>query len=396
MDQNQSKVISKSIKIGQIYKRSVQGQVDLTAEENAFNEFKEQLESLRRGQPIDADSANVYLRDALDQIEHETLLRTQRRLVGADISMDFDSEAYRIEHRYKDYMVIEYENGEMSPRFTTVKDGELLERFPAAVQADKIQHRVYDYDEQPANFHVKQWRKMKQSKFFITYVLHKPAVDDDPRGHNEYVSLQFARAVRRMTLDANLCPMVRFGYKLGPDKKPKLIDALKEDGEDYKHSYTADTWVSHMHYVTVDCGVEIAPSTKNFHFHMILSFTHWSKLQLDTMQLKAWLERSFKGLHPDENDNFFIEDVNGQQWYGDQENAYIDLRLLPQDNFHEVIARYIRKTHTATVAQRDATRGRAQTISRQPAPRVRTTVDELLDQPDQQPAQGVDDLNRDN
>lgn len=398
MVRNESKVASKTVKVGQIYKRVInRNQTDLSRERAAFDELASQIDAVQQGQAIEGEM-NVYLRDALDQIEHETLLREKRKLVGSEVALDFDSEAWRIEHRFKDYMRIEYNNGELSGKFHGVKDGMLWDRFENARNAAKLDHRVIDYDSKPSSFAVKQWRKMKQSKFFVTYVLHRPAVDDGSKGHNEHVALQFARAVRRMTLDENLCTMVRFGYML-KDGKRALIEAKKQDAEDYKHSYTADTWASHMHYVTVDCGVEIAPQTRNFHFHMVLSFTHWSKLQLDTMQMGAWLERSFKGLHADENDNFFITDVNGQQWYSDADNPYIDLKLLAQDDFNEVIARYIRKTHTATVAQRDATRGGALNIRRQPED-PRTFVDRVTNNltASQARAQsaGVDDLNRDN
>ena len=371
LDPMQSKVATKSVRVGQIYKVQRKGGTREHDETNdSLLEMTSQINALRTGKAV--PRLNVYLQDALEQLEHETVMNENN---SGEIPLDFDSDAYRIEQRYKDYMVIKYDDNTLSAKFD-VKDGELLEEFPDEIENPNTQARVVDYSSKQVST---QWRRMKQSKFFITYVLHRPAVGDNENRHNEYVALQFARAFRRMTLDENLCPMVRFGRMI-KEGETVLMDANKDDGENYKHSYTKDTWASHMHYVTADCGVEIAPYTRLFHFHAILSFTHWSKLSFDIYQMNSWLERAFKGLHADKQNNFFIKDVNGSQWYGDNDNPYVDLKLLPQDDWTKVLSKYLRKTHNANAIQQQTSN-----VRRQPEPRrTDTFVDTVLGFSDQE------------
>ena len=121
--------------------------------------------------------------------------------------------------------------------------------------------------------------------------------------------------------------------------------------DNYTETYPYDEFITHMHYTEIDGGVEIAPITHFFHWHIMLKMVHYSKLMFDYLAMRNWLEKSFKGLHPRKEDNFVIWDHDGSLFYKATDNPQIDIRLHSQDDWSEVIKSYIHKSEGAVIEQ---------------------------------------------
>ena len=217
--------------------------------------------------------------------------------------------------------------------------------------------------------HDRQVRVMKQSRFFITYSLHRSVTTE---AEALRIMEQMGDAVRVVLgNDESLCQLLIFGKKL-VNKEPDSIsvkefkgitsDSSKVDVEFFgnkqgESSYLYDRYDTHVDSVDVDVGVEIGPILHHPHFHAILTVNHFGKVQVDTFRLKVVLERLFKGIRatPDdylaEGQDFVLRDAGGLPFYGDNENPYVDIRLWPTDNWQEVIAGYVRKSATPSIMQ---------------------------------------------
>ena len=102
----------------------------------------------------------------------------------------------------------------------------------------------------------------------------------------------------------------------------------------------------HVESVDVDGGIEIGPLRKHPHFHVLVSITHWSYLQLDYFKMNSFLEMMFKGLDPGGfgwGTDYELKESSGRCYYSDNESPWVDVRLYPQDNWQQVIAAYVRK-----------------------------------------------------
>ena len=97
--------------------------------------------------------------------------------------------------------------------------------------------------------------------------------------------------------------------------------------------------------VDVDGGIEVGPKMKHPHFHILLTLDHYTYVQFDYYKMKTLLEVMFKGIptYHGWGDKFRLVDESGGDFYDDNENPYVDIRLYPQDNWKEIIAAYVRK-----------------------------------------------------
>lgn len=200
-----------------------------------------------------------------------------------------------------------------------------------------------------------QVRKMTQSNLFITYSLHRRVNDElVARGVLE----KMADAVRWLFgNDENFCQIVLFGMRLanlqggGDSVSAKTyvpIDKARKKtttfyGKNGTNSYLYDTYQTHVESVSVDAGIEIGPTYHMPHFHILVTINHWSYVHIDTYRMKSILEQLFKGTHMVAGEDFALYDGDGKLFYGDNENAYVDIRLYPSDNWADVVAAYVRK-----------------------------------------------------
>jgi hypothetical protein len=214
-----------------------------------------------------------------------------------------------------------------------------------------------------------QWRKMNQSRLFITYSLHR-AVRDEIEAR--VILEKMADAARTLFgNDENLAELLVFGYKLdaqtadtvssgrmvvinAPNKKDKVPDFY---GKGSSTSYLYDTYETHVEKVDCDGGIEIGPNRHHPHFHILLTINHWSYIQIDYFKMNAYLESMFKGQDPFKRGwNFLLPDSSGGMFYTDAEAPYTDIKLYPQDNWQDIIAAYVRKNATPGIFE--AIRGR--------------------------------------
>lgn len=218
---------------------------------------------------------------------------------------------------------------------------------------------------------VRQWRKMRQSRLFITYSLHR-AVSSEYEAR--LLMERMADAAHELFgNDYNLSELLVFGYKLGGfvSKKetadtlgvaqfnliqePNKKDALETFyGEPNASSYIYDTYDTHVDKVEVDGGIEIGPNRHHPHFHILLTINHWSYVQIDYFKMNAYLELMFRGLDPMHRgwgDRFKLVDASGGLFYTDNENPYVDIKLYPQDNWQDIINAYVRKNTTPGIME---------------------------------------------
>ena len=204
-----------------------------------------------------------------------------------------------------------------------------------------------------------QLRDLVQSRFFITYSLHRPV---NGKREGEEILLKMGSAVSALFgNDEWLSKMLVFGVKLanvqiadnvGNVKWVAIEKANKAEKVFYggrrentvTNSYEYDTFDTHVVDVEVDGGVEIAPRMGHPHFHLLLTLTHFTYLQFDYYKMKLNLEIMFKGLQTYHGfPQQFMLGTPDDPFYGDNENPYVDLRLYPADNFLEVLHKYVRK-----------------------------------------------------
>ena len=204
---------------------------------------------------------------------------------------------------------------------------------------------------------VRQTRELRYTNLFITYSLHR-RVTDANEAHS--VCRKIADALRYVFgNDKELCKLLLIGYRLQDaannlpgdvvSKKhyTPITSAKKETttfyGDSEKTSYLYDTYETHVSCVSVDAGVEIGPKLHHPHFHLLLKIEHYTYVQIDKFRMKAVLEQLFKGIHVEKGEEFMLLDHKGLPFYTDNENAYVDIRLYPTDNWAEVVSAYMRK-----------------------------------------------------
>lgn len=172
-------------------------------------------------------------------------------------------------------------------------------------------------------------------------------------GDDRYLSqlLVFGQKLVNFKRDATKPPDSLSSAHFGIIDKPRKKEAIatfyaKGNGS----SYVFDTYETHVDKVEVDGGIEIGPQMKHPHFHILLTISHYSYVQIDYFKMNQYLELLFRGHDPmmtfPDNyvaNNFKLLDASGGPFYTDNEHPYVDIRLYPQDNWQEVLAAYVRK-----------------------------------------------------
>ena len=193
--------------------------------------------------------------------------------------------------------------------------------------------------------HEVQERTMKMTHVFITYVLHKRAVNTE---HNREVLSKMSEAGSYMfNTSQHLATMLDFGKMLKKDSdgnwdQVNIGNAHKASNVDnHPASYPNDTFTSHLDHYTWQGGTEIGPFHHFFHFHATLKLVHFSKLMFNYFTMRDWLRRAFQGLTP--NKDWYLVDLDGRPMYRQSEVPHIDIQLLPQDGWDKVISNYLWK-----------------------------------------------------
>lgn len=236
-----------------------------------------------------------------------------------------------------------------------------------------------------------QYRPMRQSRFFITYSLHRAlSTDMEARmvlekmadavyeifGNDRLLSelLVFGMYVRAVG-QRDSVSQAEFVTILEPNKETQMFYGgtsqrklltfqgasrsgrgrggggrgrwnMPEQTSYDSTSYVHDTYETHVESVTLDAGVEIGPNRRHPHFHALVTVNHFSYVQIDYFKMKAYLEQMFRGVDPlgfGWGDRYILRDASGMLFYTDNENPHIDVRVHPQDNWQDVIAAYVRK-----------------------------------------------------
>ena len=212
----------------------------------------------------------------------------------------------------------------------------------------------------------KQIRTMRQSRIFITYSLHR-SISGEAEGR--VILEKMADALYKLFgEDRWLSQMIVFGKQLKQfdvaaqnrdnvsSMQWNIIDKTKKEdamdtfyGGDRKTSYVYDTYETHMNYVEVDAGCEIGPKMGHPHFHLMLTMSHYSYVQFDTFKMSTFLEIMFKGIETFHGWGKAYE-LPGN-FYGDNENPYVHIKLYPQDNWKEILAAYVRKNTIPSIVE---------------------------------------------
>jgi len=213
-----------------------------------------------------------------------------------------------------------------------------------------------------------QTRHLRQSRLFITYSLHRPVTSEmEARlvmermanaahlvfGDDRYLSqiLVFGQKLVNFKRDSNQPPDSLSAAHFGLIDKPRKKEALTTFyATGNGSSYVFDTYETHVDKVEVDGGIEIGPQMHHPHFHILITITHYTYVQIDYFKMNQYFELLFRGHDPmmtfPDNyvaNNFKLVDGSGGPFYTDNEHPYVDIRLYPQDNWQEVLAAYVRK-----------------------------------------------------
>ena len=246
-----------------------------------------------------------------------------------------------------------------------------------------------EYVEKPFPPYTKaQYRRKTQSRFFITYSLHRATRGAEARvllermanglytlfGRDDLLSelIVFGKKIMQLNadvaihkntnsdkhkdalsaLDRDFLGAGRFGIISKTNKEDKMPEFYAGLGFS---SYTSDTYDTHIHSVDVNAGVEIGPKRHHPHFHLLLTIEHWSYIQIDYFKMRQMLEMLFRaqpapgwfngGPEIDAyiKRTFWLKDSSGGDFMSDAENPWVDIRLYPQDNWEDIIDDYVKK-----------------------------------------------------
>ena len=96
--------------------------------------------------------------------------------------------------------------------------------------------------------------------------------------------LVFGKALREVPLaEQDLVGKYRWAILAGTKKDEKLqrFYGHSEFDSGPTNSYLDDDYFSHIQNVEVDCGVEVGPQRHHPHFHMLVTFDHFTYLHFD-------------------------------------------------------------------------------------------------------------------
>ena len=187
-----------------------------------------------------------------------------------------------------------------------------------------------------------QYRSQKMTHLMITYVLHRRAAGQQ---FNQHVINQITKATTEL-FGNQMHKLINFGKTLRKRDGRWVVEDVGEarkatNMDNHPGSYKFDTFLTHVHYHKVTGGVEIAPITKFFHFHMIVKIVHYGKLMFDYYKMNSWLKDAFLG--NTHQGKFYIADIDGTPFYKLSDRPMVDLRLYDQDDWEEVAHEYVRK-----------------------------------------------------
>ena len=233
-----------------------------------------------------------------------------------------------------------------------------------------------------------QYRRKQQSRFFITYTLHRASQGPEARvvlermanglyavfGRDDLLSelivfgqkivnFKTGAAIHKNSnaaknkdaldkLERDSYGAGKFGRITKPNKEDKIPEFYANGGGS---SYISDTYDTHIHSVDVNAGVEIGPKRHHPHFHLLLTIEHWSVIQIDYFKMRQMLEMLFRGqppptwfkggeaLQPFIEKTYHLQDASGGEFMSDAENPWVDIRLYPQDNWEDIIDDYTKK-----------------------------------------------------
>ena len=220
-----------------------------------------------------------------------------------------------------------------------------------------------------------QYRAMRQSRLFITYSLHR-AISSE--GEGRVILERMAEALYTLFgQDRWLSEMIVFGKILrsmdvarqrgdnvskamwsviDKTKKQEAMDRFygSRNASRPRTSYVYDTYETHIDKLEVDAGCEIGPKMGHPHFHLLLTVNHFGYVQFDYFKMNTFLEIMFRGIdtHHGWGRKFYLPG----NFYGDNENPYVDIRLYPQDNWREILAAYVRKNAIPSIVEVEAAR----------------------------------------
>ena len=203
--------------------------------------------------------------------------------------------------------------------------------------------------------HEVQERTMKMTHVFITWVLHKRAVNTD---HNRVTLSKISAAASHLfNTSEHLSTLCDFGKMMQKDpdgnwEQVNIGNAHKASNVDnHPASYPNDTFTSHMDHTRWQGGAEIGPFHRFFHFHATIKLVHWSKIMVNYFTMREWLARAFRGLDRPE---WYLADIDGRPLYKQSETPHIDIQLLPQDGWEKVISDYLFKDAVDRRAREEA------------------------------------------
>ena len=222
---------------------------------------------------------------------------------------------------------------------------------------------------------LKQTRTLRQSRLFITYSLHRPVTSERL---GQVILSRMADAIYTLFgSDKWLSEMIVFGkylksFNVGRQKadnvsqmmwsiidKTKKADAMEgfygfSDNRAPRTSYIYDTYETHIDKLEIDAGCEIGPKMGHPHFHLLLTMNHFSYVHFDYFKMNTFLEIMFRGINTFHGwgNRYELPD----NFYGDNENPYVDVKLYPQDNWKEILAAYVRKSAIPSIVEVEAGR----------------------------------------
>ena len=297
------------------------------------------------------------------QNEQQSLSRNERRMLTSQKMADYRMDVYiasRIGETGKQKRPHqEHEDDKTRRAFNTQWSGDgYITEQPEKDDVEsywKLQEGIQKHP-----FVNKQIRDRKQSRFMITYSLHRPITSQN---QGRIILERMAGAVRTIFgEDKYLSEMVVMGMKLAkiPGNKTDDIsqnmwetvtatrkaEAMKNfyggggrrDGES---SYRYDTFETHIEKVDTVAGIEIGPKMGYPHFHCVLTLDHYSYVHFNYYKMNQLLEIAFKGIntHHGFEDKFYLPGG----FYDDNERPYVDIHMVAEDRYKEVLACYVKK-----------------------------------------------------
>jgi len=207
---------------------------------------------------------------------------------------------------------------------------------------------------------LRQTRSLRQTRLFITYSLHRSVLDErvgnrimtqmadaayELFGNEKWLSQLVVCGKKLVNVESDVISRANWASILKTRKESAMENFYGGDRPGGLTSYIYDTYETHVERVDVDGGIEVGPKMKHPHFHILLTLDHYTYAQFDFFKMKAFLEIMFKGIptYHGWGDKFRLVDESGGDFYDDNENPYVDIRLYPQDNWKEIIAAYVRK-----------------------------------------------------